>query len=95
MGGGQSLLEIKSPTHESLFSVVEGGIVATNIVPAAFNANMYVSGATVLGTPNSAISDFNLHSGSVTFYLDEGNHKLKFRVRYVDGTLKTGDISLS
>ena len=42
-----------------------------------------------------AIADANLHSGSVTFYLDEGNNKLKFKIRYSNGTLKDGEINLT
>jgi hypothetical protein len=94
-GGGQSLLEIVSPTNDSLFSVVESGIIATNIVPAAFNANLYVSGAAVLGAPASAIADANLHNGSVTFYLDEGNNKLFFKVKDSIGQVKSGSVNLS
>ena len=95
LGGGKSLLEIKSPTHENLFSVVESGIIASNIVPAAFNANLYISGAAVIGAPTAVVPDANLHSGSVSFFLDEGNHKLKFRIRYSTGAMKTGEINLT
>tara|TARA_R100001082_G_scaffold109334_1_gene86310 strand:+ start:107 stop:1846 length:1740 start_codon:yes stop_codon:yes gene_type:complete len=93
--GGQTLFEVMSPTNPKLFSVVEGGMIASNINPAAFDANLYISGAVVLGAPTAVVPDANLHSGSVTFYLDEGNHKLKFKVRYSDGTVKNGDVNLT
>ena len=94
-GGGKSLLEVRSPTHENLFAVVEGGMISSNIVPAAFNANLYISGAAVLGAPATPIHNDNLHSGSVTFYLDEGNSKLFFRVRDSIGQVKSGSVNLS
>ena len=94
-GGGKSLFEVQSPTHANLFAVVEGGMVASNIVPAAFNANLYISGAAVLGAPATPIHNDNLHNGSVTFYLDEGNSKLFFRVKDSIGQVKSGSVSLS
>ena len=94
-GGGKSLFEVRSPTHANLFSVVEGGMIASNIVPAAFNANLYINGPAVLGAPATPIHNNNLHSGSVTFYLDEGNSKLFFRVKDSIGQVKSGSVSLS
>lgn len=93
--GGQALFEVKSPTNPNLFGISEGGVIASNIQPAAFNANLYISGAAVLGAPAAVVADANLHNGSVSFYLDEGNNKLKFRVRYSNGTLKNGEINLT
>jgi len=94
-GGGKSLLEIRSPTHANLFAVVEGGMISSNIVPAAFNANLYISGAAVLGAPATPIHNDNLHSGSVTFYLDEGNNKLFFRIKDSIGQVKSGSVGLT
>lgn len=49
-----------------------------------------------LGMVNSAPSDGSLKPSQATLYLDETNHKIKFRVRYADGTtLKSGEIALS
>ena len=93
--GGQALFEVKSPTNPNLFGISEGGVVASNIQPAAFNANLYISGAAVIGAPTAVVPDANLHSGSLTFYLDEGNNKLKFKVRYSTGVIKNGEINLT
>jgi hypothetical protein len=93
--GGQALFEVKSPTNPNLFGISEGGVVASNIQPAAFNANLYISGAAVIGAPTAVVPDANLHSGSVSFFLDEGNNKLKFRIRYSTGAMKTGEINLT
>jgi hypothetical protein len=50
----------------------------------------------VLKTPNAAPTDTNLVAASVTWYLDQTNHKLKVRVKYADGvTMKTGEIALT
>jgi hypothetical protein len=45
--------------------------------------------------PNSAPTDANLDNSQMTFYLDETNNELKARVRYSDGTLKTGSVNLT
>ena len=43
----------------------------------------------------AAPTDANLNTGTVTFYLDEGGDKLMVRVKYSDGTLKTGEVALT
>jgi hypothetical protein len=93
--GGQALFEVMSPTNSSIFGVTEGGVIASNIQPAGFDANLYISGAAVIGAPTAVVPDANLHSGSVSFFLDEGNNKLKFRIRYSTGAMKTGEINLT
>lgn len=47
------------------------------------------------GTPNSAPTDGDIGNGFVTAYLDQTLNILNFRVRYSDGTLKTGSIALT
>lgn len=42
----------------------------------------------------SAQSDSNLQNKDVVFYLDESNNKLKVKLKYSNGTIKTGEISL-
>tara|TARA_R100000005_G_C4995867_1_gene202732 strand:+ start:358 stop:3057 length:2700 start_codon:yes stop_codon:yes gene_type:complete len=93
--GGQALFEVMSPTKSKIFGVTEGGVIASNIEPAAFNANLYVSGAVVVGAPNGTIANDNLHSGSLTFYLDEGNNKLFFKIKDSAGQVKSGSVNLS
>ena len=92
--GNTSLLEITTPTKANLFSVNEAGMVGVDMVPAAFNASLYVSGAAVVGAPTAALNNANLHSGSYSFYLDEGSNKLMVSVRYSNGTMKSGSILL-
>ena len=93
--GGQTLFEVMSPTNPNILGVTEGGVIASNIQPAAFNANLHISGAAVIGAPKNPISNANLHSGSVTFYLDEGNNKLFFRVKDSIGQVKSGSVNLT
>ena len=45
--------------------------------------------------PDSAPTDANLDNSQMTFYLDEASNALKVRVRYSDGTLKTGTVALT
>lgn len=94
-GGAGTLFEINSPSNPFILAATEGGVLASNHIPAAFDANLYVSGAVVLGAPTAVVPDANLHSGSVSFYLDEAQNKLKFKIRYSNGTLKNGEINLT
>jgi len=60
-----------------------------NILVLGSDARLYV------GAPNSAPTDTNIANSRFTFYLDETNNALKVRVRYSNGTLKTGSIPLT
>lgn len=45
---------------------------------------------------SSAPTDGNIPTRGLVIYIDEASHKLKFRLRYSDGTtLKSGEISLT
>lgn len=44
--------------------------------------------------PNTAPDDGAVNSSSVTMWVDEVANELKFRIRYSDGTLKTGTVAL-
>jgi hypothetical protein len=54
-----------------------------------------VAGRSFLATPNSAPADADLNVGSISLYLDETNSKLKVRVKYSTGVLKTATIALA
>jgi hypothetical protein len=54
-----------------------------------------VTGRSYLATPNSAPTDAHLSNGSISFFLDQTNNRLKVRVKYSSGALKTGFISLT
>jgi|SRR3989339_188246 len=57
---------------------------------------LHSTGSTIVGVNNGSVGDANIGTGQVNIYLDESNNKLKFRVRYSDGTtLKTGEVSLT
>jgi hypothetical protein len=60
------------------------------------NFVLHTSAAAVaLGAPSSAPTDANLNNSNISFWLDETNNKLKVRVKYSDGTLKTATIDLA
>ena len=48
-----------------------------------------------LHAPNTAPTDADLKNSSISFWLDETNDALTFRVKYSDGTLKTGTVALT
>jgi hypothetical protein len=50
---------------------------------------------TNLRVENGAYGDDYLGNGEANVYVDETNHKLMFRVKYSDGTLKTGEVALT
>lgn len=52
-------------------------------------------GRVILDAPNAAPQDSFLANGEVTFYLDQSANKLMARVKYSDGTLKTGEVALT
>lgn len=43
----------------------------------------------------AAPTDANLNNQTVTVYLNEAGNKLMFRIKYSDGTLKSGEIALT
>jgi hypothetical protein len=53
------------------------------------------TGRTFLGTPTTAPADTDLDQGVISFHLDEATNTLKVRVKYSNGTLKTGSIALA
>ncbi len=53
------------------------------------------TGRSFIGAPNSAPADSDLDKGMISFHLDEAANKLRMRVRYSDGTLKTGSVNLT
>jgi hypothetical protein len=57
---------------------------------------LFLKGATraFIGAPASAPTDADLNNEQVTMYLNEAGNLLTFRVRYSDGTLKTGTVAL-
>jgi hypothetical protein len=56
---------------------------------------MKVTGRSFLAAPNSAPTDSQLSSGSISFYLDQANNKLMVRVRHSNGTYKKATIALA
>jgi len=52
------------------------------------------AGTLVQGAPGSAPDSAQLETNSISFYLDESSNKLKVMVKYSNGTVKTGEVSL-
>jgi len=58
-------------------------------------AQTTLNGTTVIATSEATPQSSDLENQSISFYLDEQNNQLKVKVKYSDGLLKTGTISLS
>lgn len=56
--------------------------------------NLNSTGFSRVGALNSAPTDADIANSQIEFYLDEGANKLKIRVRYSTGALKTGEVAL-
>ena len=50
---------------------------------------------TVLGIENQAFPLSSLGKLETNVYVDEGADKLMFKIKYADGTLKTGEVALT
>jgi hypothetical protein len=78
-------------TNLSVFVTSTG--VGFGITPKfAFHTSAAAVG---LGAPAAAPNDANLNNSNLSFYLNEGSNQLKVRVRYSNGTLKTGSVTLN
>ena len=53
------------------------------------------TGRTFLGTPSTPPADTDLGNSMISFHLDQAANKLRVRVKYSNGTLKTGTVNLS
>jgi len=53
------------------------------------------TGRSFLAAPNGAPNNNTLDKGMISFYLDQANNKLKVRVKYSTGTVKTATIALA
>ncbi len=53
------------------------------------------TGGIVIKAPAAALADGTVANGAVHFYLDEATHKLKFKVKYAAGTVKSGEVALT
>lgn len=89
--------DIHRPVMEAgtKFAVGHNGVM----IREAKGRNLTITdqGAIVIGCPVSTYRADNedITQNRFTFWLDEANNKLKFRVRYSDRTLKEGEIALT
>jgi len=78
-----------------------GLVIGTNVqaydaeISAVMGVVAVISSGLGIAVPNAAPTDGDIPNGYVVPYLDESGNLLKFRVRYSDGTLKTGSIALT
>jgi len=68
--------------------LIKGDFATGSLQLGSGSSNVYVS------ADNGPPVDEMLHSGSISFYIDDSGNNLNVRVRYADGTLKTGTVAL-
>lgn len=62
---------------------------------ATWGGNVDTDGYALI-VESAAPTDGNIPTKGIVIYIDEATHKLKFRIRYSDGTtLKSGEIALT
>ena len=91
-------LTFKTNSHDRMVITQSGSVGIGTTSPDTtlhVDGDAILDGQVVIKAANSAIDDDTLSNNNISFYLDEGNNQLKVRVKYSDGTLKTGTIALS
>ena len=83
------------PTGSSQSFGVWGHVSSPNGYALYGSGALKATGRAYLGAPNSAPDSANLSNGSISFYLDQTNNRLKVRVKYSTGTIKTATITLA
>lgn len=86
---------LKTLDDTELFDGFPTWIDDGSLTPAGSPPTKNGTGRAYLGCPDLAPTDSFIENGQWTGYLDVAGNKLKFRVRYPDGTLKTGEIALT
>ena len=63
----------------------------------AVQSTMKTDGSTVFLSkgPTTEPADSTLSNGQMLFWCDEDNHKLKVKLKYKDGTVKSHEMNLS
>ena len=73
--------------------ILENG--AIGIGTSEPHVRFHSTGSTIVGVDYIQCPPENMGNGQLNFWVDETNHKLKFKVKYSDGTVKNGEVSLS
>jgi hypothetical protein len=72
--------------------LANGNVGIGTTAPAAV---LHGTGSTIIGAATSAIADGSIGNSQVNVWLDESGNNLKFRIKYSNGTLKTGTLALT
>jgi len=75
-------------TKDNLFEFVQNNVNAVPLLKGFFDTLDLIQGC-----PDGAAADDELGNNTAQLYLDEGADKLKVKVKYSDGTVKTGDVA--
>jgi len=81
-----NLVPKTSGTYDLGSSARPWGTIYTNTIHSLSDS--------ILGVASGNVGDVSIGNEQCGLLLDEVNHKLKFRVRYSNGTYKTGEVAL-
>jgi hypothetical protein len=91
---------------EGALHLVSVGGTATNGITVATSgdvgigttdpkARLHSTVSTIVGADTAAVADGDMGNSEVNIWVDEANDKLKVKVKYSDGTIKSGEIPLT
>jgi hypothetical protein len=79
----------ESNTESNVF-ILEHRFVSVNPLIKGY----FDTGAVILGAPITPVADALMGNSRVSMSLDEAGNKLKFKVKYSNGTIKNGEVNL-
>lgn len=76
-------------------TVLRAGTSGVGIFQTAPQAKLHGTGSTIVGCATAAVADANMGNSELNFWVNEAGNLLTFKVKYSDGTVKSGTVALA